>query len=328
MIDRYIYAVTRKLPEKSREEIGDEIRGLILDMLEDIDDTVSEEEKIGKVLKSLGDPEKLANKYRDKERYLIGPNYIDKYIFVIKVVSLSIFTGISIASGIGGLFSREGVMEFIGGYIDTLFSALLQGAAWVTGIFAFLEYKEISIDEAAENKEWDPSKLPDISHKKAIISRGESIFSIIFTTIFTAIFFFSPEYVGIYYKIGNDLRFVQVLNLDAYESFRFIILIIFTISIIKVLIKIIEGKWTIRLAIIDTILNIISSILSINIISNSSIWNSDIVQNIEKYIRISFDRILFIVIASIVIITISESLVALYKGFKYGIQKGLSNIIK
>lgn len=151
---------------------------------------------------------------------------------------------------------------------------------------------------------------------------------IIFTTIFTAIFFFSPEYVGIYYKIGNDLRFVQVLNLDAYESFRFIILIIFTISIIKELIKIIEGKWTIRLAIIDTILNIISSILSINIISNSSIWNSDIVQNIEKYIRISFDRILFIVIASIVIITISESLVALYKGFKYGIQKGFSNIIK
>lgn len=328
MIDRYIYAVTRKLPEKSREEIGDEIRGLILDMLEDIDDTVSEEEKIGKVLKSLGDPEKLANKYRDKERYLIGPNYIDKYIFVIKVVSLSIFTGISIASGIGGLFSREGVVEFIGGYIDTLFSALLQGAAWVTGIFAFLEYKEISIDDASENKEWETSKLPDIPHKKAMISRGESIFSIIFTTIFTAIFFFSPEYVGIYYKIGNDLRFVQVLNLDAYESFRFIILIIFTISIIKELIKIIEGKWTIRLAIIDTILNIISSILSINIISNSSIWNSDIVQNIEKYIPISFDRILFIVIASIVIITISESLVALYKGFKYGIQKGLSNIIK
>src|SRR5690606_33145330 len=153
---------------------------LILDMLEDIDDTVSEEEKIGKVLKSLGDPEKLANKYRDKERYLIGPNYIDKYIFVIKVVSLSIFTGISIASGIGGLFSREGVVEFIGGYIDTLFSALLQGAAWVTGIFDFLEYKEISIDDASENKEWETSKLPDIPHKKAMISRGESIFSIIF----------------------------------------------------------------------------------------------------------------------------------------------------
>lgn len=318
MIDRYIYAVTRKLPEKSREEIGDEIRGLILDMLEDIDDTVSEEEKIGKVLKSLGDPEKLANKYRDKERYLIGPNYIDKYIFVIKVVSLSIFTGISIASGIGGLFSREGVVEFIGGYIDTLFSALLQGAAWVTGIFAFLEYKEISIDEAAENKEWDPSKLPDISHKKAIISRGESIFSIIFTTIFTAIFFFSPEYVGIYYKAGSDLRFVQVLNLDAYESFKFVIIIIFTISIIKELIKIIQGKWTIRLAIIDTVLNIISTILSINIISSSSIWNSDIVQSIEKYIPISFDRILFVIIASIVIITIAETLSAFYKAFKYG----------
>ncbi len=36
MIDRYIYAVTRKLPEKSREEIANEIRELILDMIEDI----------------------------------------------------------------------------------------------------------------------------------------------------------------------------------------------------------------------------------------------------------------------------------------------------
>ena len=64
-----------------------------------------------------------------------------------------------------GVFSAGGIIDFIGSYIDTLFSALLQGAAWVTGIL-LLEYKEISIDEAAENKEWDPSKLPDISHKK------------------------------------------------------------------------------------------------------------------------------------------------------------------
>ena len=246
----------------------------------------------------------------------------------MKIVSLSIFIGISITLCIGGVFSAGGIIDFIGSYIDTLFSALLQGAAWVTGIFAFLEYKEISIDDASENKEWEPSKLPDIPHKKAMISRGESIFSIIFTTIFTAIFFFSPEYVGIYYKAGSELGFIQALNLDAYESFKFVIIIIFTISIIKELIKIIQGKWTIRLAIIDTVLNIISTILSINIISSSSIWNSDIVQSIEKYIPISFDRILFVIIASIVIITISESLVALYKGFKYGIQKGLSNIIK
>lgn len=132
MIDRHIYAVTRKLPEKSREEIANEIRELILDMIEDIEDTVSEEEKIEKVLKILGDPEKLASQYRGKERYLIGPNYIDKYIFVMKIVSLSIFIGISIALGIGGVFSAGGIIDFIGSYIDALISSLLQGAAWVT----------------------------------------------------------------------------------------------------------------------------------------------------------------------------------------------------
>lgn len=39
----------------------------------------------------------------------------------------------------------------VGGYIGSLLSALLQGAAWVTGVFALLEYNEISLDH--EEKE-------------------------------------------------------------------------------------------------------------------------------------------------------------------------------
>jgi hypothetical protein len=34
MIDRYVYAVTKRLPEKQREDVSDELRGLIEDMLE------------------------------------------------------------------------------------------------------------------------------------------------------------------------------------------------------------------------------------------------------------------------------------------------------
>lgn len=35
MMERYIYAVTRKLPQSQREDIGKELRGLIEDMLEE-----------------------------------------------------------------------------------------------------------------------------------------------------------------------------------------------------------------------------------------------------------------------------------------------------
>ena len=35
MINRYIYAVTQKLPQSQRKDIADELRGLIEDMLEE-----------------------------------------------------------------------------------------------------------------------------------------------------------------------------------------------------------------------------------------------------------------------------------------------------
>lgn len=35
LVERYIYAVTQKLPSQTREDIGKELRGLIADMLEE-----------------------------------------------------------------------------------------------------------------------------------------------------------------------------------------------------------------------------------------------------------------------------------------------------
>ena len=287
-------------------------------MMDGMDNTFSEEEKIDKVLRELGNPKELANRYREKERYLIGPNYFDKYIFVMKIVVLSIFVGISIASGLGVVFSIESIAEMIGSYISTLFSAILQGAAWVTGIFALLEYNEISVDTGMEQGIWEPSQLPMLPEKKALISRGESVFSIIIITIFLQLFFFLPEIIGIYFKAGSELSFIQLFNLDEITVFKVIVFVIFTINILIELIKIIKGRWTIKVAIITSVLSVISAALFIYTISNMNILNSDIVQKIEQYTPISFEKMILLTIAVIIIVTIGESISSLYKGIKYG----------
>ena len=287
-------------------------------MMDGMDNTFSEEEKIDKVLRELGNPKELANRYREKERYLIGPNYFDKYIFVMKIVVLSIFVGISIASGLGVVFSIESIAEMIGSYISTLFSAILQGAAWVTGIFALLEYNEISVDTGMEQGIWEPSQLPMLPEKKALISRGESVFSIIIITIFLQLFFFLPEIIGIYFKVGSELSFIQLFNLDEITVFKVIVFVIFTINILIELIKIIKGRWTIKVAIITSVLSVISAALFIYTISNMNILNSDIVQKIEQYTPISFEKMILLTIAVIIIVTIGESISSLYKGIKYG----------
>lgn len=318
VINRYIYAVTKGLPEKSRKEISSELKSLIDDMMDGMDNTLSEEEKIDKVLRELGNPEELANRYRGKERYLIGPNYFDKYLFVMKIVVLSIFIGISIASGLGVIFSIESIGKMIGGYISTLFFAILQGAAWVTLIFAALEYKEISVETGMEQGIWEPSQLPELPEKKALISRGESVVSIIITTIFLPLMFFYPEAIGIYYKVGGEFNFIPFFNIEGLAPFKIIIFLVFTINILIELIKIIKGRWTMKIAVITTGLNVISAALFVNVIYNTNIWNSEIVQKFEQYTPISFERMIILTTVIIIIVAIGESISALYKGIKYG----------
>ncbi len=319
MINRYIYAVTRELPEKSRKEIANELKELIDDMLGGMNQAMSAEEKIEQVLRELGNPKELANRYRGKARYLIGPKYFDKYLFVLKAVALAIFIGISVALGMKAIFSPESAAEMIGGYISTLFNAILQGAAWVTGIFAILEYNGAFTETDIDEDTWVPAELPILPEKKALISRGESIFSIIFITIFLQLFFIAPQIIGLYYKVGtNELSFTRLFNIAELTAFKPIIFIIFAINILIELIKLIKGRWTVKIAAITSMLSVISAALFIYIISNMNIWNSEILPKIEQFLPFSFERMMSLVIALIILVTIGESFSALYKGIKYG----------
>ena len=318
MIERYIYAVTKELPKDMRKEIRNELRKLISERMRRLDNTLSEEEKIIKVLTNLGDPKKLANQYRDKERYLIGPKYFEKYVMVMKIVMLSIFIGLSLVHGFSILFEVNSVLEVLGGYIGSLLSALLQGAAWVTGVFALLEYNEVSLDNEEKEESWHPNQLPELPNEKARISREESIFSIVFSTIFLTLFFFSPEAIGIYYFIGENMDFIPLFNLQALAIFRILIFIVFTFNILIELLKIIQGRWSRNLAIIVTVLNILSALILIYALSNAAIWNEEITKRFEEFLTIPFDRLIIFTIIIIIITTVAESASALYKGIRYG----------
>lgn len=318
MIERYIDSVTSKLPESLKKETEEKVRDLINDIMEEVHEDISEEEKIYNTLEKLGDPNLLADKYRIKKRYLIGPSYMNNYIYIMKIVLIAILIGVSIASGIGVIFSKDGIVEIIVKYIATLLSTLIQGAAWVTGIFAVLEYKEIPVMILSDSEKWKPSKLLSLKKKKSIIPKGEPIFNIIISSIFFSLFYFGPQYLSIYYKKENNLNIINIFNLDVLKSFNIMVIVIFSLTIINELIKIIVGRWTIKVSIISSLINIISSMLIIKIISNDFIWNNEVIQSIEKQGNVSFNNSILITTLVIVIITIIDVGISLYKGFRYG----------
>jgi len=318
MIERYIYAVVKELPRNVREEKSAELRRMISNKVRKMDNHLTEEEKIIHVLKELGPPKKLVTQYREKERYLIGPKYFERYLSILRLVLISIFVGLTIIHGFSIIVSVNSFSEVISGYVGPLLFALLQGIAWVTGIFALLEYNEVSLDRNTSEKPWSPKQLPPVPKEKARISRSSSIITVIISTVFVTLFFFSPESIGIYYFIGNTMEFIPLFNLHELSLFRIFIFISFTLTIFGEVIKIFKGRWTRNLSIIVTALNIFSALLVILAIRNSDIWNDEIVVRIENFLMIPFSRILFIVVIGIILVTVGEAISDLYKGFKYG----------
>lgn len=330
LIDRYVYAVVKRLPVKQREDIEKEIRTLIEDMLEQHQGNEPEEVKVQKVLLELGDPEALADNYRENKRYLIGPQNFDNYIFVLKIVTGAVFIGLSVATITGSFFSnQQDVISIIVDYIASLLSGVLQAFAWVTGIFAIAEYNGVKLGDQDTKKEgWSLSQLPVIPKKESEIPRVESVVGILFTTIFASLLYFAPQVFAAYISDGaGSVRVIPVFNLEVLSNFKALIVITFILGIAKEALKLIAGRWSLKLSASITVINVISVILTLLIFTNQGIWNPNFLSqlfgylNVETASKLSWLNMSRGVIIVLVFAYIIEIATTMYKGVKYSVKQ-------
>ena len=249
LIDRYIYQVVRRLPRDQRGEVSLELQELIGDMLEA---GGSAED----VLSKLGDPAKFAEKYQDRSHCLIGPEYYDNYVWLLRIVLTCVTATVFVVSVIQGI--RDGIVladgETAGAAIMAagtgiangftgIFIAGLSAFGGVTLAFAVMERRKIrfemkkeknwTVSDLGDNftgkqKVWTPGNLSPIPHKKAMISRGDSIVGIVFIMIFGVLLIFAPQFFGAVFPDGEVLRTIPVFNLDQWD----IILPLFILSLV------------------------------------------------------------------------------------------------
>ena len=218
-IDRYVYAVKKHLPASQKEDVGNEIRTLILEQVSEEDDF----EKIEKVLKSLGSPRKLAYQYRSQDRYLIGPDHFEFYFDILKI-ALYIFVGLSIAlslfSGVTRLFSEEAIsasfffeLVFENLIGDAITTALITFALVTIGYIAAIHFKWLD-----ENDEWLLKDLPDLPNRKVDDSfdfRGHLINTIGLAVGFTFLVLVL-RLPWLAFGGGDDFSIVTPANYDTY----------------------------------------------------------------------------------------------------------------
>lgn len=331
LIELYIQEVTRRLPLKMREDIAMELRSTIEDMLPE--DFI--EEDIKNILSQLGNPATLAAQYKDKPMHIIGPKFYDLYKTVLKIVLLAapigmligfFITEIEAVSTSDNFFSLT--ISSLGEGLSIALNTAIQAFFWVTIIFTILD-KTISPNVQTplnwSGKQWSPDDLNNIAflpHQKAI-KNSEIIASFTWTIIWALLYFNAAHLIGVYESssIQDGLQFkLPVFNQDVLQSYWPLIVLLIIIELAFTLYKARARIWTRKLAVFNTLFQLVSAILTIIIISNPNLLNPDFI----TYMATLFDfsstqadlimtRIMYGVLLSIVVIGLFETITGFLK---------------
>ncbi len=275
-IERYVYDVVRRLPEKERDDVRQELEANIYDMLGDD----ASFENIVEVLYSMGKPAKLAEEYRSTPKYLISPAIYEDYIRVLKIVLPIVAIVMAMIGIVQGLLQGQNLLDasfvfkhVIGHAVGLSVSATLQVLVWTT--LGFVIYERMSGKK--EELAWSIDNLPEVPAEKAkSIPLADVIAELIVGVVFI---------VGVVLIFGDFLPFKVAIyengSLQA-EIFAkpFVLVLIPTLilmmafSMVESLCKLVYRHWNIKVCIVSIISHLVGFVGCLYLVNQPKIFSN------------------------------------------------------
>ncbi|MDO6654384.1 hypothetical protein [Anaerobacillus sp. 1_MG-2023] len=276
LIEVYIGEVTRRLPESIREDIALELRSTIGDMLPDD----PSEEEVKSALNELGSPVQMANGFRDWPMHLIGPQYFELYMKIIKmvlpislVVTFIAFMTINVIDYNGTRSLGDVFFNLMGDAIGGLWNTAIQTLFWITLIFVILERTDININRAL--KGWSADELEKVTSvpKKKKVAKSELFADLLFAAVWATLYFNADNLLGI---IRNGKVDVPFFNNDVLLSYWPLVSLTLLTTVLLALYKVIIGYWTKRLAIANAIHHVFATTVIVIMLLNDQLIHPDL----------------------------------------------------
>jgi len=289
LIERYVYDVTRRLPEDQREEVKKELTANINDMLGE----KPTEAEIETVLLSLGHPRKLAINYREKQRYLIGPEWMDDYLMVLKIVLVIVGILGMFGGMIGALTLPEAttvfgiIAETIGRIISNGIQAVIRGFAIVTLIFMAIEHYHKN-----RNDEFKLVSLPELPKEgKKVIKRSAIITGMIFQTIFGVLFIYllATEQFFLFNLDENFHVVVEtaILNQAIVDSFIPLFILSLALCLAADAYLLVRNAWNYHTYIVYSVGKVFSTVVTVSFLTQDGLLAESLITKIADVFMVS-----------------------------------------
>lgn len=272
LIERYIYAVVRRLPEKERKDVSLELDELISAMLEERSGVAeASEEQVRAVLTELGKPDELAHKYGGvAQSCLIGEPHFSLYKRVLKIVLFAVAGALTLALLTEWIVENPGAVavdldslivsihEGIMHWTSTVADGLLSAFAAVTITFAVLYHQGVKMDK----DEFNLDDLPDVPRHAASDGIAGLIGSLVFISIFTVLFVLLPHINIPVFFLKEKL--ISFFNADVLIAIRPILVVSIMTSLIDAVVRAFQpygSIWRFLATLLANVMNIISTIV-------------------------------------------------------------------
>lgn len=276
LIERYIYAVTKRLNRKQRDDVAQELRTLIDDMLtERCGERIPAEKDVRIVLTELGTPQELYSQYaEDANACLIGQPYYTTYKFVMKIVLCAVAAGMTISSVILQILEPQHMLGAMASWLTYVWEGMLGSFGIVTLLFAFFYQKQIKITDP-----FNFDDLPPVPKKNEVISKWESIAGIVFCIFFAVLFLAAPQIICIGVT-DHQGSLVPVLDTQEVRCSWYIIVAFAVCGVIRESVQLQEGRYNSKVLATALITNFISAVLAIWWLLGFNLLNMQYLTNI------------------------------------------------
>lgn len=194
LLERYLTAVERRLPEKTAKDIVAELREVLsakIEAREAAQKRGASKDDVAEILKAYGHPVVVASRYSGND-YVIGPNYYPWFWHVQRIVvgaAIAITFGIVAIRALGSEEPIRAALRGMGGAVE----AALIAFAVVTALFIAAERTKLDLKWT---EKWDPKTLPrdNVREPKGLLGTSITlVFDIVFLLWWTKVVSFPNE---------------------------------------------------------------------------------------------------------------------------------------
>jgi hypothetical protein len=212
-IERYVAAVGRELPANMRDDVENELRSSLLDMLEDRmqqGTNLSEEQVVLEMLQSMESPKRMARRYKDSPS-LIGPEIYPAFVVATRItlIVLAVVYLAGVLMGLAALPNGQ-LLDQIGKSLAGLLVSALSSFGGLVLLFVLLERFAMG-EEGASVETWKPQALPAMKAPD-LIQPLSAVLKIVFALALIVLIDFFPQWVGVSYYRGGQWYHIPALT--------------------------------------------------------------------------------------------------------------------